>query len=48
MQVIRRLHNSERQCKICDGFNLSTSTIKTIPKNNERIVSPAITTTIDD
>ncbi|GFV39250.1 hypothetical protein TNCV_289271 [Trichonephila clavipes] len=41
MQVIRRLDTGERQSQIGAAFNLATSTIRTILKNNEKILSMA-------
>lgn len=45
MQVLKRLDSGERQCQIADEFNLSTSTIRTIYKNKEKILSSVRTTT---
>lgn len=45
MQVLRRLDSGERQCQIDVALNLSISTIRTILKNKEKIVSSATTTT---
>ncbi|KAK2578210.1 hypothetical protein KPH14_000944 [Odynerus spinipes] len=45
IQVIRRLNAGERQVDIGCALNLSTSTIRTILKNKEKIVSSATTTT---
>ena len=45
MQVLRRLDAGERQTQIGTDLNLSTSTIRTILKNKEKIVSSATTTT---
>ena len=45
MQVLRRLDAGERQSDIGTALNLSTSTIRTILKNKEKIVSSATTTT---
>ena len=38
MQVLRRLDAGERQTQIGTDLNLSTSTIRTILKNKEKIV----------
>lgn len=45
MQVLRRLENGERQVDIGSALNLSTSTIRTILKNKEKIKLSATTTT---
>lgn len=45
MQVIRRLDSGERQSQISAALNLATSTIRTILKNKEKILSSATATT---
>lgn len=45
MQVIRRLDTGERQSQIGAALNLATSTIRTILKNKEKILSSATATT---
>ncbi|GFW51865.1 hypothetical protein TNCV_1187971 [Trichonephila clavipes] len=45
MQVIRRLDTDERQSQMGAAFNLTTSTIRTILKNKEKILSSATVTT---
>lgn len=45
MQVLRRLENGERQVDIGNALNLSTSTIRTIVKNKDKIKLSATTTT---
>ncbi|GFU06822.1 hypothetical protein TNCV_4353741 [Trichonephila clavipes] len=42
MQVIRRLDSGERQSQISAAMNLATSTIRTIIKNKEKILSTAM------
>ncbi|GFR09786.1 hypothetical protein TNCT_737991 [Trichonephila clavata] len=44
MQVIRRLDTGERQSQIAAALNLATSTIRTLLKNKEKILSPASVT----
>ncbi|XP_015910267.1 tigger transposable element-derived protein 1-like [Parasteatoda tepidariorum] len=44
MQVIRRLDSGERQSQISAALNLATSTLRTIPKNKEKILSSATAT----
>ncbi|GFW13696.1 hypothetical protein TNCV_1211621 [Trichonephila clavipes] len=46
MQVIRRLDTGERQSQIGAALNLATSTIRTILKNKEKILSSVTVTTI--
>ncbi|GFW63574.1 hypothetical protein TNCV_402401 [Trichonephila clavipes] len=41
MKVIRGLDTGERQSKIESALNLATSTIRTILKNKEKIMSSA-------
>ena len=45
MQVIRRLDSGERQSHISAALNLATSTIRTILKYKEKILSSATATT---
>ena len=45
MQVIRRLDSGEHQSQINAALNLATSTIRTILKNKEKILSSATATT---
>ncbi|GFX30412.1 hypothetical protein TNCV_3460631 [Trichonephila clavipes] len=45
MQVIRRLDTGERQPQMGAALNLATSTIRTILKNKEKILSSATVTT---
>ncbi|GFX16925.1 hypothetical protein TNCV_2519031 [Trichonephila clavipes] len=45
MQVIRRLDTGERQSQIGAVLNLATSTIRTILKNKEKILSSVTVTT---
>ncbi|GFV42444.1 hypothetical protein TNCV_289311 [Trichonephila clavipes] len=45
MQVIRRLDTGERQSQIGAALNLATSTIRTILKNKEKILSSVTVTT---
>lgn len=45
MQVIRRLDSGEHQSQISAALNLATSTIKTILKKKEKILSSATATT---
>ncbi|XP_035214767.1 tigger transposable element-derived protein 1-like, partial [Stegodyphus dumicola] len=45
MEVIRRLDSGERQTLISASLNLPTSTIRTIMKNKEKILSSATATT---
>lgn len=45
MQVIKRLESGERQSQISTALNLTTSTIRTILKNKEKILSSATATT---
>ncbi|GFT84515.1 hypothetical protein TNCV_3380241 [Trichonephila clavipes] len=45
MQVIRRLDTRERHSQIDAALNLATSTIRTILKNKEKILSLANATT---
>ncbi|GFV41690.1 hypothetical protein TNCV_3628411 [Trichonephila clavipes] len=45
MQVIRRSDTGERQSQIGAALNLATSTIRTILKNKEKILSSTTTTT---
>ncbi|GFT97760.1 hypothetical protein TNCV_4229371 [Trichonephila clavipes] len=44
MQVIRRLDTGERQSQIGAALNLATSTIRTVLKNKEKILSSATAT----
>ncbi|GFV34179.1 hypothetical protein TNCV_3483891 [Trichonephila clavipes] len=45
MQVIRKLDTGERQSEIDAALNLASSTIRTILKNKEKILSSATATT---
>ncbi|GFU84924.1 hypothetical protein TNCV_58631 [Trichonephila clavipes] len=45
MQVIKRLDTGERQSQIGAALNLATSTVRTILKNKEKILSWVTTTT---
>ncbi|GFY06321.1 hypothetical protein TNCV_2681121 [Trichonephila clavipes] len=45
MQAIRILGTGERQSQICAALNLATSTIRTILKNKEKILSSVTATT---
>ncbi|XP_066253832.1 tigger transposable element-derived protein 1-like [Euwallacea similis] len=45
MQLLRRLGNGERQVDIGNTLNLSTSTVRTILKNKDKIKLSATTTT---
>ncbi|GFT56086.1 hypothetical protein TNCV_811411 [Trichonephila clavipes] len=45
MHVIRRLDTGERQSQIGAALNLATSTIRTILKNKEKILSSVTVTT---
>ncbi|GFT85935.1 hypothetical protein TNCV_3255821 [Trichonephila clavipes] len=44
MQVFRRLDTGERQSQIGAALNLATSTIRTILKNKEKILSSVTAT----
>ncbi|GFV72945.1 hypothetical protein TNCV_1329531 [Trichonephila clavipes] len=45
MQVIRRLDTGESQSQIGTALNLATSTIRTLFKNKEKVLSSATATT---